>query len=69
MTKKYKEYMWWGTNTGIVKLFFTVPEDVSTDDFKKEPMKYYDDCKSFTVEDTDVDRDQEPELLERRLSK
>ena len=56
--------MWWGTNTGIVKLFFTVPTDVLLAEFKNDPMKYYSDCKSFTVEDTEVDRDREPEELE-----
>jgi hypothetical protein len=64
VTKKYNEYMWWGTNTGIVKLFFTVPTDVLLAEFKNDPMKYYSDCKSFTVEDPEVDRDREPEELE-----
>tara|TARA_R110000765_G_scaffold16379_2_gene46120 strand:+ start:1423 stop:1659 length:237 start_codon:yes stop_codon:yes gene_type:complete len=62
MSEIIKEYMWWGTNTGIQKIFFMVPEG-EEEQFMKKPMDYYADDEQFTIEDTDVDYDDEPELL------
>ena len=62
MTEIIKEYMWWGTNTGIQKIYFLVPEG-EEEQFMEKPMDYYSDDTQFTIEDTNVDHDATPELL------
>jgi len=62
MSERIKEYMWWGTSTGIQKIYFMVPEG-EEDAFMLNPMDYYSDDTQFTIEGTDVDHDDEPELL------
>jgi hypothetical protein len=60
--KKYKEYMGWGTGTSTYKFYFEVPEG-KEEEFKKDPMKYNTGCRPFSVDDTELDKDPEMELV------
>ena len=63
---KEREYLWWGSETVHMgcKFYFTVPENVSLTQFKKDPWPYFTDHKVKSEEAVDTPTlDGEPELM------
>ena len=68
---KEREYLWWGSETVEMgcKYYFSVPEDVSLKEFKKNPWKYFIDSKVKSEEALETPTlDGEPELMRNYTS-
>lgn len=61
-----REYVWWGSEVIHMgcKFYFTVPENVSLAQFKKDPWAYFTDSKVKSEEALETPTlDGEPELM------
>jgi hypothetical protein len=65
---KEREYLWWGSERVEMgcKYYFSVPENVSLTEFKKDPWSYFTDSKVKSEESIDDGTpilEGEPELM------